>query len=443
MPYLDLAVAGGLLATLLAAALRRRRSTALVWALGAVTAATAAVALLWEGPRWQLLAILACAVPVTAYAVGVRRMRSAGARRTIGILLAAVVAVPAAVAWGLPPVLVPALRGEHGVGVATTVWVDATRDARGGGSAEGERSIPATIWYPAAEAGGTRDYLPDRERADALTGALAAQFGLPAIVLDGLGRARAHASWEAPAETGSFPVVVASPGASGSRWLMRSWAEEVASHGAVVIVVDHPYDSAYAELADGGEARGETRATGDDARDQSVADRAAAVRAADLRAVADAMVAGDPLPALVAADPTRLVAAGHSLGGAAAVEAARTDERFRGVVDIDGMPRSPQGSVLARPAVFLVAGDADANPAYDDAVARLLDADGARVAVDGVAHLGFADTGLALAPVPGVTGARGSQGARIAAQATVLVLDAVADRRALDRSALAELGRVG
>lgn len=226
---------------------------------------------------------------------------------------------------------------------------------------------------------------------------------------------------------------------------MRSWAEELASRGAIVIALDHPYDSAIAELDDGRTVGSDLTTTGDDARDQALADGWAGVRAADIRAVIDKLVRpGERLPALAAVDPGRVIAAGHSLGGAAAIEAARLDPRIRGVVDIDGMPRSPAGAGLGRPAVFVVSGDADPNPRYRDAVtAYLEEPTAARVTLDGVAHLGLVDSGLLLAPIPGVTGVRGQEGPRLAARATQVVLDAVRTGAEPDRAALAALGAVG
>ncbi|WP_424936622.1 MULTISPECIES: alpha/beta hydrolase family protein [Bacteria] len=445
MPYLDLAVIAGLLATLLVGFLTRRRSPLIVSAVGTAALVALGVAFVAEGSRWQLVAIAVSALLVAGAVLWARSGGSRGLARASGVALAVVLVVLGGAAWGLPPVHVPAPGGPYAVGVASTVWVDDARDARGGDGGEGRRSIPATIWYPASSTGDRTEYLPDRGRADELATALAAQYGMPPLLLDGLLRARANASWDAPAEEGSFPVVIASPGTSSTRWLMTSWAEEIASRGTVVVAVDHPYDAVAAELHDGGTVRGDLTTTGDDMLDQALADGWARVRAADILAVVDELTqAGDRLPALHAADPSRIVAAGHSLGGAAAVEAARLDPRIRGVVDIDGMPRSPAGTVLGRPAVFVVAGDADPNPVYDAAVLGYLrDGAAARLTVDGVTHLSLVDTGLLLAPVPGITGLRGPEGPRLAARATEIVLDAVTTGTDPDSTALAALGRVG
>lgn len=445
MPWLDIAATAGVLATLVIGIAARRRPPTATCIVAAATALTLAVAFLVEGARWQLFLLAGLAILVAGTVIWARSGRLRGLATATGAVLAVGLVGTGVAAWGLPPVYVPAPTGPHAVGITTTVWTDATRDARGGDGDGERRSIPATIWYPAEATEDSVAFLPQRERVDTLTRALADQYGMPSLVFDGLAAARANAGGDADPEAGSFPVVIASPGSQSTRWFATSWAEEVASHGVIVIALDHPYDSAAAELADGTTAFGELVSTGDDARDQAAADHAAAVRAADIIAVVDVLVDGSsPIAALGAVDPERIITAGHSLGGAAAIEAARRDDRISGTIDIDGMPRSPQGTTLGRPAVFLIAGDADPNPAYDAAVATLLsDGSGARLTLDGVAHLGLVDAGLILAPFPGVTGTRGPGGPRLVAQATLILVDAVSEDGPLDLRALAALGDVG
>jgi dienelactone hydrolase len=268
---------------------------------------------------------------------------------------------------------------------------------------------------------------------------------MPALLFDSLTRARSAATEKASPADGSFPVVIASPGFDSTRWFFTSWADELASNGIVVIAVDHPYDAAATELADGSVAYDELRTTGDDAADQALADQWAGIRAADIRAVIDRVEGpASDSPELAVADRTAIIAAGHSAGGAAAIEAARLDPRISGVVDIDGMPRSPAETRLRQPLLAVVAGDMPANPDYDRALSGLLaDRNGARVTLEGVAHLGMIDAGRLIGPVPGLTGANGQQGARLAATATLLLVKAVDAGTPLDTRALGELGAVG
>lgn len=444
MPWIDISAMLLIVAALIVGAFTRRRSAVPVIAVGTAAVVLLVVAALLEGMRMQVVAGFVAAA-VGAAVVLWMRSRTAPRLAVAGMSVAAVgVLGIAAVAWVLPPMSVPAPTGPHAVGVTSHVWTDPTRDARGGSAPGQQRSLPVTIWYPAERAGSPSPYLPQESTRTALTAALAQQYGLPPLLFDGLRRATSEETWEAPAAHGSFPVVIASPGFASTRWFFTSWAEELVSHGIVVIAVDHPYDAAVAELADGTLATDEQEATGDDAADQAAADRAAGVRAADVRAIIDHLEATpSPAPELVGADLTTIIAAGHSAGGATAIEAARLDDRITGVVDIDGMPRSPAGTRLSQPLVAVVAGDMDPNPEYGQALNSLLSGGtGARVTLDGVAHLGMMDAGRLLGPVPGLTGVNGPDGPRRAAQATLTLVTAVETGRPLDLAALRRVGKV-
>lgn len=458
MPWIDIAATVLMLATLVVGIATRRRRAVPVVIVGSTALVALLLAFVLEGARAQLLAAAVAAIAVAVVVLWARSGRTPKLAITGGVVLALGLVGIAASAWALPPVFLPAPTGQNSVGVASHVWTDPTRDARGGSTAGQERSLPVTVWYPAAETGPQSSYLPNTAAASALTTALAKQYGAPPLLFDSLLRAKSNASWQgapaqsspaqsspaqSPAAQGTRPVVIASPGFASTRWFFTSWAEELASHGIIVIAVDHPYDAAATELADGSIALDEAHTTGNDAQDQAAADHAVETRAADVRAVIDHLASAPPTPDLTDADLTRIVAAGHSAGGATAIEAARLDPRIVGVVDIDGMPRSPAGTRLTQPLVVVVAGDIDPNPAYNAAVSDLLaDGNGASVTLDGVAHLGMMDVGRLIAPVPGVTGANGPDGARLAARATLALVTAADTEEPVDVGALGQLGSV-
>lgn len=440
MPWLDLTAAALIVVLAVAGLARRRRGPAVIVVVGALALGVALVGLVREGARWQVLAL--AAVAVLTLALVIRRRRRPAERRA-GRVVPAVIAVGAAVglgfaAWVLPPAAVPRPTGDLPVGVASFTWVDPTRDVRGGPAGPPGRSLPVTIWYPAT-GGGRPAPLLGNDAAISVDG-LAAQYGAPSWLLRELRVARGHAVPGVAALSGDFPVVLHSPGFGSSRWLAASWAAEVASHGAVVVAVDHPYDAAAVALADGSIARSDLAATGDDETDRRNAEQAMQVRAADLSAVLDA-IARPGTAALTGADLDRVVATGHSAGGAAALLAGRLDPRIDGVVNVDGMPRSSAGG-RSVPTVLLVAGDSDPLPAYDAALDGFVDRGALRVTVDRVAHLGFTDLAQVVAPVPGVFGSSARSGATRAATATRVVVDAVQRDEPVDPAALAAVGRL-
>ncbi|MGG7508317.1 alpha/beta hydrolase family protein [Plantibacter sp. YIM 135249] len=411
---------------------------------GSITVLLLVVAVVLEGARPQVVALVGGAALTAVIVMWLRSLRAPKLAVTGASLFGIGVVGIAGAAWLLPPVLVPSPSGPDAVGVTAHVWTDTSRDAHGGGGPGERRSLPVTVWYPAARHGAPAQYLPEEAPAAELTTALADQYGVPPVLFDSLLRAKSTATWNGDAAAGSSPVVIASPGFASTRWFFTSWAEELASNGVIVIAVDHPYDAIATELVDGSIATDEATSTGDDAADQAAADRAIGVRAADVRAVIDHLEADSSrTPDLAAADLTRIIAAGHSAGGATAIEAARIDDRIMGVVDIDGMPRSPGGTALVQPILAIVAGDMDPNPEYDQALNGLLAGGvGARLTLDGVAHLGMMDVGRLIAPIPGVTGSNGGDGARLAARATFVLITAVDTRTPIDVRVLGALGRV-
>ena len=439
--WIDLALAASLVAVAITGIARRGRPRALL--IGAATGAVAltVTAFALEGFRWQVLALTAVGAAIATLVTWSGRRAPARLSRGLSTLGAvAAIAAVALAAWALPPAVVPAPTGTYAVGVSTTMFTDPARSARGGAPDGTSRSLPVTVWYP-ADAGPGGPLLADD--AGTTVAGLADQYGLPAWVLAEMRDAHGHATPDATARDGAFPVVLFSPGLTSSRWLASSWATEVASHGTVVVALDHPFDAAAVTTADGVVARSALVATGDAETDDRLAQEWARTRAADLAAVLDALVAAQSgTPALAGADLEHVVAAGHSAGGAAALLLASTDLRVDGVVDIDGMPRSPAVD-RGIPTVVLVAGDAGAMPEYARATDALVAAGATRVTVDGVAHLGFTDASLVLAPVPGVLGARAGAGPVTAAAATSAVVDAVRRGEPVDGHALAALGAVG
>ncbi|NYD67654.1 alpha/beta hydrolase family protein [Agromyces atrinae] len=176
--------------------------------------------------------------------------------------------------------------------------------------------------------------------ADVVIEGLAGQYGLPRWLFSELADARGRATPSATFHAGSFPVVLFSPGLGSSRWLASTWATELASHGAIVVALDHPFDAAATRILDGAIAMSGLVATGDATEDNRNAASWTETRAKDLSALLDALVAAKQHnPVLAGADMDRVVVVGHSLGGAAALLAGGTDLRVDGVADIDGMPR--------------------------------------------------------------------------------------------------------
>lgn len=278
--------------------------------------------------------------------------------------LALVLALPAALGWSAPGaaaqgrVALPRPDGPHRVGTTLVHVVDSTRTDLVDGTRR--REVVAQLWYPAARGGGARAPYLDGELLDRLR--REGYYEVDAATFDAWGRLRAHARTDAPPLAGRrLPVLLLSHGLGVSRSHNTVLAEELASHGYLVAAIDHPYGG-LTRLPDG-------RVLGlaaDTARDEGRFGRRAREWAADASRVLDRLAAMDGArtgPFAGRLDLARVGMLGHSLGGAAAVEACRTDARIRACADLDGALYGPVGETgPARPTLVLRSA-----PVYTDA----------------------------------------------------------------------------
>ncbi|GGV16390.1 hypothetical protein GCM10010495_33350 [Kitasatospora herbaricolor] len=417
-------------------------------AAGAVVVLSA-IPLGGAGLRWQLLPVLAGAAFALPFAVLPLLRRRTGrtpwrARWWLALpgslACAGLIAAGPAAAWAFPVPVFPEPSGEFAVGTRVVQWTDPLRPETFTADPDDRRTVVVQLWYPARQgpAGARRaQYLGRTEQeARTVSEALARGVGLPGFLVDGVPLARSNSVFDAPVDSGAgrFPVVLFSPGSGGVRTQNTAWAEDLASHGYLVAALDHPYDSAAVLLTDGRTIDSETASSGDPDEDERLAAGWTAIRAADLGFVLTRLEALDrgeaPDPLNGRLDTGRVAVAGHSMGGAAALQAARLDRRFDAVIDLDGYPHGPTSPALAQPALALTQDiTPGTDPRYLPRLTEALDASTAtsyRLTVPGAAHLTFMDGPLYLPPVPSIVGTLGRTGSpRVVAAATLAFLDTV------------------
>ncbi|HKN56873.1 MAG TPA: hypothetical protein VJX66_30575 [Amycolatopsis sp.] len=207
------------------------------------------------------------------------------------------------------------------------------------------RELMISLWYPARRSG-------DARRAPYLQSQLADYYvdsppaGLPTGHIDWSATAtNATPLAEALPRAGGYPVVLYSPGGGNSRALGTVLAEELASHGFVVVTVDHTHETAVA--FPGG--RLEVSAIPANPPDINAAKQLFMdSREADILFVLDQlnMIAdgenpdadGTPLPAGLtgALNPAAMGMYGHSAGGVTAARAVRDDDRLLAGINMEG-----------------------------------------------------------------------------------------------------------
>ncbi|TDD49386.1 alpha/beta hydrolase [Kribbella antibiotica] len=256
------------------------------------------------------------------------------ARNGIVILvLLVVVGAGGSVGWVLvqrsTPVSLPMPTGQLQVGRQVFDWTDT---ARKDPYVAGPRKLAVFVWYPVAKGvtGRKAAYAPGQWSGQQLKG--------PWSIFEGpIDEVRDHAIDHAAVAPGRFPVVVLLPGMGLSAPMYAALAEDLASHGYLVAGVTPTYSTKLSVI--GGQTIASMPAAVPPAPEDNspgglkTGDHLVGVWAADARFAAKQLAAELPDSVDPAFGPSYV---GHSFGGAAALEACRTDARCGAAVDIDG-----------------------------------------------------------------------------------------------------------
>lgn len=306
---------------------------------------------------------------------------------------AALTVVPATSSAQAPTPYLPDPTGTHPVGV-TSLYLKDTSRADTWVPTVPYRELMVSLFYPSTgSAGPTRQYMTPTESA-----AYLAEQDISDLPLEVLSTVETNAVVDArPAgRARSRPLVLLSPGYTNSRATLSTLAEDLASHGYVVAVIDHTYENRAMTFPDGRVA-GCVSCEIDHL--PGFWATLAAGRAADSSFVLDALTARRTGPAALI-DPRRVGMAGHSAGGAATIQAMLGDRRIRAGIDIDGSTHVPiPDTGLSRPFMFVGSLDeytpGQPNP-YDDWKQDWTRLTGWKrwLMVSGTVHPSFTDLGV-------------------------------------------------
>jgi predicted dienelactone hydrolase len=310
-------------------------------------------------------------------------------------------------------ITLPIPTGPFAVGRSSYVWADEEQDTLAPYPGA-KRELAVWIWYPSARSqSGTimADYLPASWRA-AIEHMSSPLFR---FLTRDLSKVHAHSfrDSEVSPQEPSYPVVIMRAGASALVTNYSTLAEDLASHGYVVVGFDAPYRTQVVVFPDGRVIQ------------RTPENNLELYSGAELTRRADKLLAAwtsdvgfvlDRLQRLNASDPggkftgrlemTRVGVFGHSFGGATAAEFCSQDSRCKAGIDVDG---SLHGSVIQagihKPFMFLLSGlgdfstDAEVHQILADiqSVYDRLPPDGRlRVVIRGANHFTFSDDGALL-----------------------------------------------
>lgn len=262
--------------------------------------------------------------------------------------------------WSLE---LPLPTGSFAVGRSIQVWTDAAHPDTLAPRPGAKRELLVWVWYPATagQAAPMDDYLPPQLRPKG------GATNIWTLLTHDQAKVRGHSirEPEVSRQEQSYPVVIMRAGASAPVLNYSTLAEDLASHGYVVVGFDAPYRTGFVVLPDG---RTMGRTAQNNPEGCVVADRNEMERCVSRVMTAwtdDIGFVLDRLTRLTASDSTgrftsrldmtRVGVFGHSLGGAVAAQFCHEDARCKAGLDIDG---APHGSViqagLSQPFMFLL-----------------------------------------------------------------------------------------
>jgi pimeloyl-ACP methyl ester carboxylesterase len=246
----------------------------------------------------------------------------------------------------------PQPSGQWQVGVSDLIW-----------DAPEHQGIIAKVWYPTTDRQGVHS--PYIDRIDRTLAAITAGMNpvFRSIAKLYFGRVTTPSFIDAtPMQSaGGCPVVLFSPGFQSMNFLNTFYALEFASHGFVVIGINHPGISAGSLLADGSQVAFKPVDTelvfAEYEQPDSLFSDLVLRQADNISNVLDKIIS---LNATTSSflhhkiNINKIFAAGHSIGGAASFVACGKDERIAKSANLDGIFTDPVNTNYASKELLLI-----------------------------------------------------------------------------------------
>jgi predicted dienelactone hydrolase len=312
-------------------------------------------------------------------------------------------------------ITLPTPTGSFAVGRAIYDWDDDEHRDTLAPVPGTKREVLVWFWYPSApgQSIAVSDYVPPQLRA----GAAPQKTPLGSLILGlltrDLSKVHSHSipNADVSPQERAYPVVIMRTGASLGVLTYSTLAEDLASHGYIVVGFDAPYRTGRLVFPDGRVIERTPENNPELYAGQPHADRLNQLLTAW---TADIGFVLDRLERLNASDPsgkftgrldmTRVGIFGHSFGGAQAAQFCYQDSRCKAGIDVDGrLLGSVVEAGLHQPFMFLLSDQNSSDPQSRQIKADIqsiydrLPADGRlRIVIHGANHFTFSDDGALL-----------------------------------------------
>ena len=225
-----------------------------------------------EGMRWQMIPLYVFVVVMLLTSIPIffrTAQNETQPKRPLRVILnLSLLALSTSLPILLPVPNIPAPSGPYAIGTTIYELTDTSRKELYSGRDE-PRRFQIQIWYPAATDSST-EHAPWMANADVFAPSISSYLDLPDFFLDHLALVKVPAYKDAPIASADegFPVILFSHGWNGFNAQNTGQALQLASHGYVVVGIQHTYGAVVTVFEDGTIAKNNPSALPEGAPDE-------------------------------------------------------------------------------------------------------------------------------------------------------------------------------
>ncbi len=205
-------------------------------------------------------------------------------------------------------------------------------------------NIIAKVWYPSNDRSGkSSSYIDRLGRVFADTATMSLLYSLIFWLLRRVATSPASIDAVPIDSPDGLPIILFSPGFGGINYLGTFYALEFASHGFIVIGINHPKSNVGTMCSDGSQIKFEDLDLAifeEPTKLEQYMGKLMQVQAQNISAITDKVIDLNSMPGSLfyhRINVSKIFAAGHSAGGSASFVACGQDQRISKAVDLDGV----------------------------------------------------------------------------------------------------------